>query len=160
MPRFVSLRATVLLWIILAACVGIACVSWLVPIPSYITISGVVQTRPGAGIVLFLPTSQASGVHQGSAVQIRLGENGPRFSAEVASVESDVLSPASARQRYQLGSNAWGVISEPSIVLLVPLAATLSPTNYAGSIVTALVQNGTASVFHLLPGLTGGTNGE
>jgi hypothetical protein len=159
MPRFVSLRATFLLWIVLAVCIGAACVSWLIPIPSYITVSGIVQARPGNGIVLFLPASQTAGVHQGTAVQIQLGENGPHFSAVVATVETEVMSPASARQRYQLGSNAWGVVSEPSIALLVPLAATLAPTTYAGSVVTAQVQNGISSGFHLLPGLTGGNNG-
>lgn len=160
MPRFVSLRATALLWVVLAVCMGVACVSWLLPIPSYIAVSGIVQARAGAGIVLFLPASQAAGVHQGTAVQIQMGEHGPSFSAEVASVEAGVLSPASARQRYQLGSAAWGVVTGPSVVLLVPLAATLSPTAYAGSVVTAQVQSGTSSVFHLLPGLTGGANGE
>ncbi|HEU5374628.1 MAG TPA: hypothetical protein VFV38_04240 [Ktedonobacteraceae bacterium] len=159
MPRFVSLRATILLWIVLAVCIGAACVSWLIPIPSYIAVSGIVQTRPGIGIVLFLPASQATGVRQGMAVQIQLGENGPHFATAVASVQTEVMSPASARQRYHLGDAAWGIVTEPSIALLVPLATTLSPITYAGSLVTAQVQSGTSSVFHLLPGLTGGTNG-
>ncbi len=159
MPRFVSLRATTLLWLVLVVCVGVAGISWLIPIPSYITVSGIVQTRPGGGIVLFLPASQSAGVHQGAAVQIQLGEDGPHFAATVESVETDVMSPASARQRYQLGSAAWGVVTEPSVALLVPLAATLSPATYAGSVVTGQVQNGTSSAFRLLPGLTGGSNG-
>lgn len=159
LPRFVSPRVTTLLWIVLAVWMAAAGVFWLIPIPSYITVSGIVQTKPGTGIVLFLPANQVAGVHQGTAVEVQLGENGPAFSANVASIETTVMSPASARQHYQLGSDTWGVVTEPSIVLLLPLAGTLSPTTYAGSVVTAQVQNGTSSVFHLLPGLTGGTNG-
>jgi hypothetical protein len=159
--RLVSLRAAYLLWLALLLCVGMAFASWLVQIPSYASVSGVVQASP-ADIVLFLPASQASLVHAGTSIQVQIGASGPQFATTVTDVNTTVLSPSTARQRYNLGSAAWGVATEPSVVLTAHLGAGLSASAYAGSVVVAQVQVGTSPVFRLLPGLsirTGGTYG-
>lgn len=153
LPRFVSLRAAAFLWVLLALCVGAALASWLVQIPSYVSVSGVVQSRSGAGIVLFLPASEATEVHQHAPVQVQLGMNGPQFSATIATVKTGIISPAVARQRYSLGGDSWGVVTGPSIVLIVPLPTNFKLTSYAGSLVMAQVQVGMGPVLRLLPGL-------
>lgn len=160
--RFVSLRFTAFLWTVLMLCVGAAFAAWLVPIPSYASVSGVVQPQPGAGIVLFVPASQKAQVHQGTPAQIQLGATGPQFSASVVAVETGVMSPQEARQHYGLGSDVWGVVTEPSIAVIIPLPSVFALSTYAGSVITAQVQVGSRPILSLLPGLsslTGGSNG-
>jgi hypothetical protein len=160
MPRFVSLRFALLLWGVLVLCVGAAFASWLIQIPSYVPVSGIVQAQSGSGIVLFLSSREAAGVQRGTPVQVQLGTHGPVFSATVATVEPGVMNPDVARQRYRLGSSAWGVVNEPSIALIVPLAAGYTEQAYAGSLVSAQVQVGSSPVFALLLGLNASPGGK
>ena len=160
LPHFVSLRLVAFLWGVLALCVGVACASWLVRIPSYVTISGIVQAQPGDGIVLFLPVNEAAHVQQGTLAQVQIGTDRPVFSATVAAVVPGVISPDVARQRYGLGSSAWGVITEPSIALIIHLASGNSEQVQAGSVVSAQVQVGSSSIFTLFPGLNSRAGGQ
>jgi hypothetical protein len=110
--------------------------------------------------VLFLPTKQATQVHQGTPVQIQIGATGPQFSSAVTKITEQVLSPAAARQNFGLGSESWGILTEPSIAIFVPLPKDLSATDYAGSLIMGQVQIGTSPVFRLLPGLSTAAGGN
>jgi hypothetical protein len=155
-PRYVSLRFAAILWMTLALLLVAVVVSFLVQIPSFVTSSGVVLNNQNgkvhqAGIFVFVPANQANMLQVGAPVQIHEGTGGPQFTASVESINTTVVSPANARQSFNLGSEASGVITEPSVVVTVKTPPDFSLQNNAGSVVSAQIQAGMSPVLSLLP---------
>ncbi|GCF06903.1 hypothetical protein [Dictyobacter arantiisoli] len=157
LPRFVSLRNTVYLWGMLLALLIVVGIAWLGQVPSFTTSSGIVLSQKhasyAAGIYLFLPIDQLAAVHKGDPIQIQVGSMGPSFSTSVASVQGKAISPTVARQQFGLGSSAWGVITEPSLVLEARAVAGFSLQKFSGSVLNARIQIGSHPVLALLPGI-------
>jgi len=158
LPRTLTPPVFVCFWILLGLLVTAGILAWLEQVPTVITGSGVIQSiqtrREGPQITayIFLPANTASSVQTGQPVRLQIGSTGQQITSTVSTVESVIISPAEASQRFALGSSTLQVISEPSVVVTIQLGTASSTHNLVGSIVHAQVQVGTQRVLSLLPG--------
>lgn len=157
LPRLISLRLAVVLWIVLTILLVAVVVSWFGQIPLFTTTSGIVlgqkTAHEAAGVYIFIPASQVNVVQVGMPVRVHIGTNGPDFTTTVESVTQKVLAPADVRQQFNPGSNSWSVVQEPSIVAKIKTVPALSLKTFAGSVISAQVQVGTRPVLALIPGI-------
>lgn len=148
------------LWILLTLCIIAFAITYISQVPVYISGSGVVLEQD-THVLVFLPTSPAHPWHilPGAPVHLQIGMPVQTINSTIDRVETGVLSPSEVQQRYGFGEKMPLIITEPTIVASVKLAATFPVQSYAGSIVNVQVQVGTAQVFSLLFSSTA-PNGE
>src|SRR5438067_11520795 len=89
-----------------------------------------------------LPADQSAHLRVGLPVHVQIGSAGAYVQGTIAQVEPGISSPEAARKRYRLDAAGALLITQPSIVLIIRLATTLSATAYAGSLCTAKVETG------------------
>ena len=152
LPRVVAPPVFVLCWIILTFLVTAGIVAWMGKVPLYITGSGVVldqstlsSQNDEAAAVIPLPVNTASHLRKGQLVQIQVGQAGPLLIRAIDSISSTVMSPSEIQQKYGIR------VSDPAILLIVGLGATISRSMYTGSLVQAQVQIGSQSLLALFP---------
>jgi hypothetical protein len=161
LPHFISLPTTLILWILIMLVVVAAGLAWSEKIPVFVTGKGIVlheRAYPQAGgsadqgtfALIFLPPEQATRVHVGLPVRLRIGPSGPEVVSKIAGVEADVMSPYDACREYGLDANCAVLITRPAVVALVKLQ-TVPSTIYAGSVLTAEVEVGSQRIISLLP---------
>ncbi|GCE31085.1 hypothetical protein KDA_65690 [Dictyobacter alpinus] len=157
-PRLISLRLVGYLWAMLAVLLAAVVVSWFGRIPTFTAASGIVLGQMSGqtveGLYIFLPAGQSRHVRAGQSVQVHVGSNGPTFTTTIEHVGTDVMTPATARQHFNLGSSAWGVIREPSLVIKIRSMPQISLQAFAGSSIDVRLQIGSRPMFALLPGIS------
>jgi hypothetical protein len=158
-PRLISWPIIVCLWLLLAVLISAGFLAWYVQVPTYAEGSGIILARGdlpeygGMVAVVFLPANQAAHVRVGLPVHVQIGSADAYMQGTIAQVEPGISSPEAARKRYRLDAAGALLITQPSIVLIIRLATTLSATAYAGSLCTAKVETGSQRLLELLPGL-------
>jgi hypothetical protein len=146
------------MWGLLGLCVIAIVIAYLSQVPVYISGSGVVLERE-ATVLVFFPTSPVHPfqIHVGAPVRLHLADQ--IVESTIERVETEVLSPHEAQQRYGLGEEESQLVTGPSLVAAVKLSKAFPAQTYIGSIVKAQVQIGTTRVFSLLLSSTV-SNGE
>jgi len=155
LPHFVSPPIFVCAWILFCLIVVVGLIAATQRVPIEVGGSGIVLAQEGSNggtALLFLPASEARQVHVGERSQLQIGLTGPSYTTTIAQVEPGLLSPNDIYKRYGLNCSAMLAITEPSVVVHVKLAPSLSSHLYAGSPITAQVQIGTQRILSL-PGL-------
>ena len=160
LPHFVSPPIFVCAWILFCLIVVVGLIAATQRVPIEVGGSGIVLAQEhedasgsnGGTALLFLPASEARRVHVGQRSQLQIGLTGPSYTTTITQVEPGLLSPNDIYRRYGLNCSAIPTITEPSVVVRVKLAPSLSSHLYAGSPITAQVQIGTQRILSL-PGL-------
>jgi hypothetical protein len=160
LPRFVSPRSCLYLWLIVVLLVAGAAAAWNTQVPMYAAGYAVITEQRGQSpadeiaIVVFLPPEYQARLRVGQLVFLRSEPAGERFSRPIASIEPQVMSPAAAQQSFALGAHAALVIKQPSAVAVArlgPAPADLPLKSYVGSIYRAEVEIEWRPVVSLLP---------
>jgi hypothetical protein len=146
----------VFFWFVLGAVMTGAILAWSVHIPTYVGGTGLIAQPDGgsassartSNAVLFLAPDQSSRVRAGRPVHLLLGGEDSSVQGVIEGVRPGVIGPAAARRRY----GASGLVSQPSIVVVVRLSRPLPARVYAGSHVTARVELASERILSLLTG--------
>jgi hypothetical protein len=162
-PRLVARPITVCRWLLLALLVAATALASWVTIPTYVGASGVI-VGPGdaepisaqTAALLLLPPDAAREVRVGRPVRLEGGSPGADAQAGaaqgvVAAVEPGVVTSDTARQRHP--ALAPGLVTQPSVVVVVRLAAPPPSGVTPGIRVSAQVQTAERRLIRLLPGL-------
>ncbi|GER89566.1 hypothetical protein KDW_37280 [Dictyobacter vulcani] len=157
LPRLISLRTALYLWIVLAILLVAVVVSWFGRIPVFTTGSGIVlgqsTDQTDQGLYAFLSPAQRTHMRVGQTVQVQLGNSGPAFTTVLEWVSPRVITPSVARQHFVLGSRAWGVLIEPAVVVKLMTPPGFSLRAFSGSVITVRLQVGSRPVLALIPGV-------
>jgi hypothetical protein len=159
LPRFISLPIALFLWILLGLLLVVGLLAWYEQIPAYATGKGVVlssqyaphPTQQEAMAVAFFTVDQSNHFHTGQTVFVHFASSTQSLQGTVLTVDP-VVSPAVALRRYGLGNNEASLITQPSAVMLIKLD-NISPSLYAGSMLTVNVRIGSHRIISLLPGI-------
>ena len=159
-PHLISWPIFVYLWILLAVFIADGCIAWFAQVPTYVSGSGIMfasgnTLQPAYGkmvAIVFLPPDHSAHIRAGQPVDIQIGSSGMDVQGTIVQVEPGVISPAAARQRYQLDSAGALLITQPSIVAIIKPAIVLSASAYAGSLLTARIETGYQRLLTLLLG--------
>jgi len=162
LPRLAKPPVFLLLWILLGLVGTALIVDWLVRVPVYISGPGIVleQTILNSKLVdtavalVFVPDSQAHAlqIRVGTPVQLQIGAQRQSFTAAVGGVEPGILSPNEIRHRYVPEKDISTLITGPSVVVSIKLGPAFASSLYAGSLISAQVQIGSASLLSSLFG--------
>jgi hypothetical protein len=159
LPRLLPVPIAIFLWILLGSFLVVGVLAWSTQVPIYVTAPGIVLDQQGAlrfnsrepVAIIFLPEAQSTQVRVGLSVQLQIASSGQQLGSKIAQIEPGIASPDVVSQRYKL--NGTGLITGPSVVVLVRLGTALSTDTYAGSVLTAHVWVGSRRVLSLLPGV-------
>lgn len=158
LPRFISPRSFFVLWIVFMLLLGSVVVSaYLVQLPIYASGPAIVVEGKGADkgriVVAFLPPSHLEDLQEGSELLLRLGPEDERISREVTDIETEVLSPSKANERFDLQDAERTSIEGPAAVAMAPvgnLPGELSRSSYEGGVYQAEVEVDTQRVISLV----------
>jgi hypothetical protein len=159
LPRFVSPRIFLVLWLLLGLVTALGVTAWFARVPVYATGPVVALARggpvPGQTTgVLFLPAQYRDTLHPGQTAFVQLAGGGEQAPRSIVAVGPDVLSPAEARGRFGLDSAAGDSISGPVVAALVslePFPSGLPATAYAGTVFGGKVRTGSRRLVALVP---------
>jgi hypothetical protein len=146
-PRLISGPITVCRWLLVVVLVGAVALAWSVRVPTYVGAPGVLVAPGGAEsfgtrtvAVLFLPPAESPSVRVGRPVRIQVGTSGTGVQGTVTVVDSDVITPETARERHpSLGPD---LVTQPSVVAVVRLEDRPPAGSHGGTWVTAQVETG------------------
>lgn len=155
--RVITPPAFLLLWIVLIFFLGAVGLAWMVEVPVSLTGQGIIieQNKQGASEVvaaLFFPPDQLGDLHRGQSVNMSVGSTASSLTGSITSIETQVISPEEARQRFNLQGALVQVVAGPSIVAFVDIGSASSTRVYVGSVCAAQVRIGSQRVLSLLPG--------
>jgi hypothetical protein len=154
LPRVVSPPFFIVCWLLLALLMAAGALAWFAEVPTFASASGVVtaQKTPANSTqaLVFFPATNAPKLQVGEPIQIQVGSNGPILQQKVTQVEPGALSPSDIRTRFALDAGAAQRVTEPSIVAIVQLDASITAQKYAGTSISAQVQVGLHSVLSQL----------
>lgn len=169
LPRYATAPWTLLMWLGVLSLLLITVLLLSVRLPEYasgpsIVVDGNILNRkaPGVAIAAFLPSDYASRLSVGQMAQITLpangtGEDATSFEARVMAVEPLPLSPAEARERYELDPATGSLINGPVSVAVID--ADLPAELWLGSVGEVQIEIASRSILSLLPGLVAGETG-
>lgn len=109
--------------------------------------------------LLFVPGNPSPALHAGEAIILRVALTIEPFTGSIASVLPGVITPEEARERYALAGDQALVITQPSVVVQVTVEPGLPADVLPGSVVSAQVPVGSASLLSLFPRLLSGVSG-
>jgi hypothetical protein len=167
LPRFVSPLVFVCCWLLLGLLIVTTSLAWLVRVPISTAVSGVVlpaspASQPagsGTAALLFVPGNPSPALRVGEAIILRVALTGEPFIGSIASLLPGVITPEEARERYALAGDQALVITRPSVVVQVTPGPGLPADVLPGSVVSAQVPVGSASLLWLFPRLLSRVSG-
>jgi hypothetical protein len=161
LPRLVSPRTFLALWLLLGLLAGVGFVAWSTRVPVYAAGPAIVVTRkdehrsePGGVVIVFLPAESLPHLRAGQTVYLDLDGAGARLARPILNVEPEISSPSHARRRFALDAVAAEAVGTPAAVVIVdptPLPSGLPPTAYEGAVYRGQVQIATRRALSLLP---------
>ena len=162
LPRFISPRTFICLWVLLGLFLASGLVAWLTRVPVFTSGPAVVVDRDtdtpdmneGVAIVAFLPPEDLSRLRVGQRMFFRYDRTGERVSRPIIAIEREITSPAAAQRRFDLSAGAAQTITRPAAVAVAslgPLPAPLPAHAYVGSVNRVDVEIGTRRVISLVP---------
>ena len=126
LPRFVSPRGFVFLWVLFGTLlVVIAAGAYLVEVPAYASGTAAITDRKGGAsdsvVVVFLPPEHLDGLRKGGQMVLRAGPTGESLTRTLTRVESDILTPKTVQEKFVLDPGERASIKGPSAVATAPL---------------------------------------
>jgi hypothetical protein len=167
LPRFVSPRTFLFLWVLLFLHVLAAFVACLTEVPVYAEGSAVVVSgsknggplREDVGVVALLSAEDREELRVGQRMFLQEKIAGERLVRSVAAVEPAVISPAVARKRFALPPEAEKTLNQPCTVAWAafpPAPEGLPASAHLGAVYDAQIEVGTRRVLSFLPWVDGG----
>lgn len=164
LPRFVSPRILVCLWLLLLLLVAAAVLAWFTEIPVYAAGEAVVVRRSDPTFpvpddvvaVAFLPAEELVHLRPGQMLLLELDNSGRQLASEIVMVEREISSPEAVRTRFALDATTGLTVKQPVAVVVTHLTAPpgdLPATSYVGSTYPVQVAVQSRRVLTLLPGL-------
>lgn len=163
LPRFVSPHIWLYLWILLGLLAAAGTTIWFTQVPVYVAGPAIVieqQDIPRSGgdtlvLAAFLPPETHARLQIGQPLFLHAGRGaGSSLTAPIIAVEPAIVSPAEARQRFDLDAGAASTITRPAAVAmahLAPLETGRPPSSYLGSLFSVEVEIGSRRLLSLLP---------
>ena len=153
MPRFVSLRTFIYLWLLLGPLVLAAVLTARTQVPFFATGPAIVVSRPDAiqsindeqVLALYLDAQHGSQLQAGQLIHSQ-DERGQRFEAQIIAVLPEVLSPVEAQEQFALTGSAAQAIAQPVVVAIArwqPPDPDIPPAVYQGTVYQGSVAAGT-----------------
>lgn len=155
LPSFVAPPVFLFLWILLLLSIAALVFAWQERVPTYVPSTGIIleQQDASATALLFVPASSAVNIQDGQIITLQADATGQKFTASVAAVDRDAITPDAARAQYQLMGDAQFAITQPSFVVHLNLTEQQAALAVDRLSVTGLVQVGSRSLLSLLPDL-------
>jgi hypothetical protein len=162
LPRLVSPRTFLGLWLLLGLLVASGFLAWFARVPMYASGSAVVidsgesPSSPSgeALIVAFVPPEHLQRLRVGQILRLHFDERSKRLGTPIIAVEPGVSSPEVARRRFGLGDGAALAITQPSAIVLArlqPPSSDLPAAVYVGSVYHTQIEVDSRRVISLLP---------
>jgi hypothetical protein len=162
LPRLVSPRIFVFLWLLFGLLAAGGFVAWLAHVPVYASGPGVVvdwtsnasPNPDGVGVVAFVPPEHLPRLRAGQPLFLELGDGRERVRTPIVAVEPTVISPEAARRRFALGAAAAPQITQPAAAAIARWTAPptgLAASSYVGSVYHADIEVGSQRVISLVP---------
>ena len=165
LPRIISPRTFVFLWVLFGLLLGSGLVAWLTRVPVYASGQTVIVDLRGRSqsqdareddlwAVVFLPPANLAHLRSGQKLFLRFDATGGRLSVPIAAVEPEIISPDAAQRRFALSGAAALAVPQPAAVATAPMGSflnTLPASTYVGSIYPAEVEVGSRRIMSLLP---------
>jgi hypothetical protein len=156
-PRLTYWPIIVCMWVLLAVLLGTLAGAWAVRVPTYVSAPGVIlgsgdvsRTSGDVTAALFVPPDQSDRLRVGQPVHGQTGSSGEHAAGKVVAIESSVISPDAARDRYRI-DGAADVITQPSRVVTLRLHEAPRSTASSGSRLDAQIRVGTQPLLALFP---------
>jgi hypothetical protein len=158
LPRFVSPRTFVVLWLLLALLAAATVAAWFARVPVYAA-GPVIAVAPAAAgqeaaLVALLPAELLPQLQPGGTVFVNLAGAGARDSRTILAVEPEAQSPSAVRRRFALDPEAARAVTGPVAVVTVDagsLPSGLPLAAHAGAVYRGEVEVGSRRVFALVP---------
>ncbi len=162
LPRFVTPRTFLCLWLLLGLLVAGGVVAWLTPIPIYASGPAIVvashddseSMRDEVLVVAFVPPEHLPHLQVGQRLFLHFDSVGERLSNSVGVVEPQIISPATARQRFAPDGCATLVVPQPAAVVMTRLKALpgdMPTAIYSGTTGHVDVEVGSRRMLSLVP---------
>jgi hypothetical protein len=163
LPRIISPRTFVFLWVLFGLLLASGLIAWLTRVPVYASGQTVIVDLRGQSqdareddlwAVVFLPPENLSHLRSGQKLFLRFDTTGGRLSVPIAAVEPEIISPDAAQRRFALSAPAALAVSQPAAVATAPMGSflnTLPSSTYVGSIYPTEVEVGSRRTISLLP---------
>lgn len=156
-PRLTYWPIIICMWVLLAVLLGTVAGAWSVRVPTYVSASGVIlasgevpRATGGVTAALFVPPDQSDRLRVGQPVHGQVGSSGKYAAGKVAAIESGVIGPDGARDRYRI-DGPTDVITQPSHVVILRLDELPRSTGIGGSRLDARIQVGSQPLLALFP---------
>ena len=169
LPRFVSPRTFLALWLLGGIFVSAGFSAWFARVPVYVsgpalvissdalaldpeTDSPLVGNR--VALVAFLPAPYLSLLRAGQMMYLDLHGPGTRVPRPILTVETAISSPSESRTRFGMDAEAAGAVSQPSAVVIAALEPTpsgLPASLYTGSTYQGYVEVGSRRIASFVP---------
>ena len=160
LPRFVSPRVFYYLWALLGLLLAGGAIAWVTPVPTYASGFGIVVTQDGGSqdandivLAVFLPPENLSRVQAGQTGFVQGSAGADRVSCPIVAVESQIVSPDEARERFALDAGTAPIITQPAALAIAQFQSPLSgkpAAAYLGSVYRVEVEVGTERLLSLL----------
>jgi hypothetical protein len=162
LPRFVSPRAFVFLWMLLGLLAASGFLAWFAQVPMYASGPAVVVegerlgrgNQGGLTLALFLPSEDLSRLQVEQPLFVQFTPTGERLEGRIVAVEPEIIGPAAARQRFGLDEGTAQIVVQPAAVAIThlkPIPTHLPAETYLGSVYHVDVQVGSQRVLSLVP---------
>jgi hypothetical protein len=162
-PKFLSLRVVPYFWILISLLlVGLVFTS-MIEVPIYTSALGLVidgnrfpEVDDQVVLAVFVPSEGYPDLHEGQDVLVRFFQDDNRVSRTIVAVMPEVLSPAMARQRFDLPDALAALIDRPAhmaIVRVQPIPDRDFPLAEAESVYRVDLRTGSLRLITLLPGI-------
>lgn len=159
LPRFVSPRTFLYLWLLLALLLAGGLVSWFAQVPIFVSgpafvVERTAESQPDSvAVAILLPPETLSSLYVDQPLFVQLTE-GTRLQRSIVTIDHKVNSPQRIREELGLPAELATTIRQPATVAfadLAPLPSDLPASAYAGSVYRVEVQVGSRRVISLLP---------
>jgi hypothetical protein len=163
LPRLVSPRTFIYLWLLLGLLVMSSIIAWLTKVPIYSSGTAIVVRLSNREIVVaaFFPPQHLSSLRTTQKLFLNFDAKSDvydglrlRLNRTIIAVEPEIISPDTIRKRFALNSQTVQQITRPSAVALAqlePIPENLSASAYLGSVSHAKAEVGSQSLISLLP---------
>jgi hypothetical protein len=162
-PKFISLRVVPYFWILITLLIAGLGVTWTIEIPIYTSAIGLVidgnrfpEVGDQVALAVFVPSEVHPELREGQDVLVQFVQDGERISRTVVTVMPEALSPATARQQFDLSEASAALIDRPAhiaIVRLQPIPGNYLPLADAGTVYRVDLRAGSLRLITLLPGI-------
>jgi len=151
--------ALVFFWMFLPLLLAAGGFAWSMQVPIQVQSRGVIVEQEIVGkigtevmAVLFLAPDQLTGLHIGQPAVVSIGSMPINVPGLVERLDTALISPNEARNRFNLQGGLAQVITGPSITVTISIGRSAATQLYAGSLCNAQIQTGSQNALSLLPG--------